>query len=229
LAEGQRFCSICGQRTDTARLTVRDIANDFTHAVFHVDHSVASLFRALLSRPGQVARGYVLGSRKRYFGPFAFLLLVIGITTLVISSLGFQVVSSSNPNDGSVIFLQRHPNLIQLMQVPLLGLVCQLFFIEQRLNFAEHVVLAAYTMAMRAAFFAGVAMPVWFFVRPSSSSMPLTYAYWAIWVAYYGYAASGFYSGSKALAWVKGSAAAAAAQVLSVYLISWTVNLLARP
>lgn len=56
-AAGQRFCGTCGQPTKvTAQLTTRDIGHDLAHAITHADHSVFALIRALVTRPGHVAR-----------------------------------------------------------------------------------------------------------------------------------------------------------------------------
>jgi hypothetical protein len=59
---------------------MREISLDFLHALAHMDHSVFSLVRVLFIRPGYVAREYVDGKRKRYFGPFAFLVIVVGLS-----------------------------------------------------------------------------------------------------------------------------------------------------
>ena len=67
LASAQRYCGACGQRTGRARLTMRDIGHDFLHALTHVDQSILALVKALLLRPGHVAREYVEGKRKKYF------------------------------------------------------------------------------------------------------------------------------------------------------------------
>src|ERR1700723_3779150 len=77
LTFGHSYCSVCGQKMISQRLTLHEIARDLIHVVFHVDRSAISLVRMLLERPGTVALDYVEGRRKRYFGPFGFLFIVV--------------------------------------------------------------------------------------------------------------------------------------------------------
>src|SRR5262245_34808690 len=112
LAPGQKFCGACGQRTDIEpRLTMREIAEDIIHALTHADHSIFALVRGLVTRPGHVAREYIAGQRKRHFGPWAFLLITVGLASAVILMTGvqwFRPFSHSSAAD----FLQRHINLV---------------------------------------------------------------------------------------------------------------------
>ena len=85
LSENQNYCGQCGQKTRPLRLNLRDIATDLLHALLHVDRSVVSLIRQLAVRPGVVAREYVEGKRKRYFGPFAFLVIMVGLASALVA------------------------------------------------------------------------------------------------------------------------------------------------
>ena len=88
---------------------MHEISRDMWQAIVSVDRSAVSLIAALLVRPGVVARDYVEGRRKRYFGPFAFLLITVGLASAIIALSGFKAFMSNNPN-GVVDFLQRHVN-----------------------------------------------------------------------------------------------------------------------
>ena len=48
LLNGQIFCSQCGQKTSTHRLTLGGIGHDLVHALFHVDQSIFALLKGLL-------------------------------------------------------------------------------------------------------------------------------------------------------------------------------------
>ena len=145
-----RFCAHCGQRTDTKRLKLRDIWRELMHAFTNVERSPLALARALLTRPGSVARDYVEGRRRRHYGPFATLTLVVGITTLAVNALGYQVLVHDRFDAGAIDLLNRHFNLLLLVQLPLLGAICALLFRSARLTLAEHMVLVAYTLSVRA-------------------------------------------------------------------------------
>jgi Protein of unknown function (DUF3667) len=90
---------------------VHEIGAEFVQALAHVDRNALSLIWQLPARPGVVARDYVASKRKRYFGPFAFLVVTVAFTSAVIAISGFQAVTSDAPNDFAS-FLQQHINLL---------------------------------------------------------------------------------------------------------------------
>jgi len=109
---------------------------------------------ALVTRPGRVAREYIEGHRRRHYGPFATLAVVVGVTALVIDASGYAVLSQDGLPPGPTDLLQRHFNLLQLAQFPLIGGACALLFSGARRTWAEHMVLAAYALSVRAALLA---------------------------------------------------------------------------
>jgi hypothetical protein len=88
-----RFCAHCGQRTDTARLRLGDVVRDLMHSFVNVERGPVVFAWALVTRPGSVAREYVEGKRRRHYGPFATLAVVVGVTALAINLTGFQVLA----------------------------------------------------------------------------------------------------------------------------------------
>jgi Protein of unknown function (DUF3667) len=220
LARGQHYCARCGQRADVGRLTVHQIAHDFVHALTHVDRSVLALLRDLALRPGHVARSYAAGARRRYFGPFAFLLIAVGVCSLAIVVTGFTQVQSSAPHNRVALFFSAHPNLLFLLQVPLLALACRAIFFRSGCNYAEYLVLAAYTTGMRTVFVTLVVVPVWLLSGRSSAAAPLLFLYWGLWCIYFGWAAAQFHRTSGLRAALGGAVAAAAAQAATALLVS---------
>jgi hypothetical protein len=194
LPVGQRFCGQCGQRVGRERLVMRDIAHDLLHAMFHVDHSIVSLLRALLTRPGVVAREYVRGRRKKYFGPFAFLMISVALASFVVVISGVQWIIS-DASSGPVQFLQLHVNLVVLAQAPLLAGLCALLFRDSRRNYAEHLVLAAYTSGFKILCLALVAVPAVSIVGVQSAEPWYTPIYLGLWLVYFSVAAVQFYRG----------------------------------
>jgi hypothetical protein len=216
--DGQRFCGSCGQRTDISRkLTLRDIGHDLAHAITHADHSIFSLVRALATRPGIVAREYTEGKRKRHFGPFAFLLITVGLASAIILVTGVEWFSRYEHGDAANL-LQRHVNLVILFQVPLLALFCWALFRRERRNFAEHLVLAAYTSGFHALFMGVVETPTFALMQARSPDALLAAAYLVLWLLYFALAASQFYSGNRAVTAIKGGLAVIFSQVWSAAL-----------
>lgn len=219
LAPAQKFCGRCGQRTDlAARLTMREISRDIVHALTHADHSIFALVRGLITRPGYVAREYVAGRRKRHFGPWAFLLITVGLASAVILLTGvewFRPFSHSHAAD----VLQRHINLVMLVQMPLLAAFCALLFRRERLNYAEHLVLSAYTFGLRQLYLALIETPVLALLATNVADPRLAIGYYGIWFAYFAFAASQFYQGNRWWSACKAVFATALTQLATIYLI----------
>jgi Protein of unknown function (DUF3667) len=207
LASDQKYCGRCGQKSDAGRLTIEQLGHDLLHALTHVDRSVLSLLWPLIVRPGTVARDYVDGKRKRYFGPLSWLIVIVGLVSAEVALSGFQVVISNNPNPLADL-LQRHANVVFLIQVPVLALFCRLLFWRDRFNTAEFLVLAAYTASMRTIFYGVVLVPLSSVFHPGQTAEHYwLYATLLAWIAYFGFAASQFVNGRRALAAFKGVAA----------------------
>jgi Protein of unknown function (DUF3667) len=173
---GQNYCPNCGQKAPTPRLTLHEISAEFVHALAHVDRSALSLIWQLLIRPGVVARDFVAGKRKRYFGPFAFLVVTVAFTSAVIAISGFQAVTADAPN-GFATFLQQHINLLFFFDVPLLAAACRLMGIREPFNYAEYLVLTSYSGGLHSLFYALVVIPVWYVLR--SDTVLLTRLFYA--------------------------------------------------
>jgi len=202
-----RFCPQCSQRSDTARLSFADMARDLLHAFVNVERGPLVFAWALLTRPGGIAREYVEGRRRRYYGPFATLFVVVGLTALVLNASGFQALTHE-VSTAPAALLQRHFNLVLLAQLPLLGMACALLFRHPRLTLPEHMVLVAYTLGMRAVALT-VIMPIALLNSNAAPTLAQTSAFWAAWYGYFGWAASQFYPGARWSSWLRGMLVAA--------------------
>jgi hypothetical protein len=208
LVAGGRYCAGCGQKAETPRLSLHDIGHDAVHALFHVDRSVLSLIRALAVRPGRVALDYVTGRRKQYYGPFAFLIVIVALASAAIAWTEFPAVTSGGPSPVAQ-FLQHHVNLLFFVQVPIMAAALRVLTPRGPFNYAEYLVLAAYTGAMRTLFFTVVNVGGWYLLRPSEHvARDLYLALLTVGPLYLGYACSQFLPGGRWLGAVKGVAAA---------------------
>jgi hypothetical protein len=225
---GKNFCGNCGQRANVApRLTMRDIGHDLVHAITHADHSVFALIRALLTRPGYVARDYIEGRRKRHFGPFAFLVITVGLASAVILISGVEWFSPFKHGQAGDS-LQRHINLVILVQAPLLAVFCAMLFRRERRNFAEHLVLVAYASGFRALFLALIETPLLALTGADTANPWLATGYFGVWFAYFAFAASQFYQGSRMWSAIKAIAAATLSQAVTVALVMAFLYLLTQ-
>jgi hypothetical protein len=220
LDDGRKFCGACGQRTDISpRLKMRDIGHDLAHAITHADHSIFALVRALATRPGRVAREYTEGKRKRHFGPFAFLIISVGLASALIFLTGVKWFAPYGHGQAGEL-LQRHVNLVMLLQIPMLALVCAALFFGERRSFAEHLVLAAYTSGFHTLFLAIVETPLFALTSRESANPWLATVFFLAWVVYFAVAGSQFYRrGSRLWIAVRAGIAGLVSQVLTVALL----------
>src|SRR5262245_50863921 len=119
--EGARFCPRCSQRTDTTRLSFTDMTRDLLHAFVNIERGAVVFAVALLTRPGGIERDYVQGRRRRYYGPFATLAVLVGVAALALRLSGLNVLSQEVSSDSVATVLQQHFDLVLLVQLPLLG------------------------------------------------------------------------------------------------------------
>ncbi len=153
-------------------------------------------------RPGAVALDYVQGKRKRYFGPFSFLVIVVAGASAVIALTGFRAVYSNTANVVADFF-QTHMNLLMFADFPLLAAFSRLLDTRGCFNFAEHLVLAAYTSSMRILVSTLIVIPYWFIFHPSQPFVVALVSQ-AIWALYFGFAESQFLPGARVSSWGKG-------------------------
>jgi hypothetical protein len=220
---GHRYCGICGQQYGLRRLTLHDIAHDMLHALVHVDRSALFLLRMLLLQPGVVARNYVQGKRKRYFGPFSFLVVVVAVASAAIALSGFHPVYSNRPN-AVADFLQSHINLLVFADLPLLAAFSRLLDLRGCFNLAEHLVLAAYTSGIRVIFATLILIPLWYAFHADNVAA-VALASLAVWALYFGFATSQFLPGGGVLSWVKGISAAVLAAISLQVLVTLVASM----
>jgi len=218
LAATQAYCSVCGQKADTHRLSLHDISHAVLHVFTHADHSVFALVRDLAWKPGRVAREYVDGKRRKYFNPFTFALVVIGVGALVLAATEFVNFNSGVNANPVGAFLQKHINLVILIQLPLLSLFGMLLFRRDRLHFSEHLVLASYASGFRSIFFIAVVASLWMLTHWNQRVTAGIYL--LLWFTYYGVASAQFYTGNRWWLWFKGFLVALLAQLM-IYVFIW--------
>jgi len=119
--------------------------------------------KELLRQPGRVITDYIGGATVRYINPFRFLLLAVGISTLVNLSLGIYDLQAAEVNDdlnammgmeGNEELIERqqrlqremrkYVNLVPLIIVPFISMMSVIFFKRRQYNYAEQLVVNAF-------------------------------------------------------------------------------------
>ena len=162
LTADDNFCPNCGQKTNTHRLTLGHIFHEFFHSFTHADKGFLALLGELAVRPGKVAREYVAGKRKKYFNPFTFFVLILGIFVLannvfhphgvppqpnpnVIRQIPTEegrqrYLTMMNRSANATKFTQKNGNILAMIALPLFTLITWTFYGRRGYNFAEILV-----------------------------------------------------------------------------------------
>lgn len=155
----QKFCSKCGQKTDTKRLTFKTLVQDFFQSLFNVEKGILHLLHGLSFKPGIVALNYINGKRKQYFSPFGFLAISIAISIIIRNWLNpYETLPTANVHDLSKIpteqlrhlahianeraaavemFMNDNMNIITVLITPYAAFFLWLFFRRRNRNFSE--------------------------------------------------------------------------------------------
>jgi Protein of unknown function (DUF3667) len=213
------FCPACSQRADTARLSLRDMLRELMHAFVNVERGPLAMLRSLATRPGHMARDYVEGRRRRYYGPFATLATLVGAAALSIGLSGYRMLAQDGYDAGVTDLLQRHFNLLLLLQLPVLGLICAALFRSARLSLPEHLVLVAYALSFRTiVLIASVPFVMTAHTDATPTPTEVT-AFWIAWYLYFAWAASQFYAGRAGVNAIKGLVVATLGHAALVALV----------
>ena len=142
-----QHCPHCGQKASPQRLTMNSIFHDFLHALTHADKGIFLLFKNLTTQPGKIAREYVDGKRKKYFNPFGFLVLMVGVTFFLIlkfETFFFRHEDFRHGNKETIYFSLKYFNILIFLMGPVNALISWLLFRRYKFFYAEYLVLWAY-------------------------------------------------------------------------------------
>lgn len=96
LLQNENFCSYCGQKNTTDRLSFNNFMNSLFSGFFAYDSRFWRTFIPLLIKPGKVAKEYISGKREKYVNPFQ-LYLHVSIIFFLILGISNQIDSAKNP------------------------------------------------------------------------------------------------------------------------------------
>lgn len=82
------FCPQCGQ-APAHRLSTAHVGHEVLHVFTHADKGIFAFLPQVLLRPGRLVADFLAGRRKRHFSPFQFLLLAVGLVTVVAQKTGY--------------------------------------------------------------------------------------------------------------------------------------------
>ncbi|MBK7428262.1 MAG: DUF3667 domain-containing protein [Saprospiraceae bacterium] len=148
-----KFCSGCGQKSDTQRISFkRFISHDILHGTFHFEKGMLFTAKQALIRPGRAALDYIGGKRVRFYNIFYFILLLIGLL-LILTHYNNELALQYKPerslipqmdDAGKKIyeFLTTYNKLLIFTFAPVMALNSFLIFRRKKFNYSEHFILS---------------------------------------------------------------------------------------
>lgn len=159
------YCSDCGQKVITERITIRYLFTELFNIITNVDRGFLYTIKMLLVAPGEMIRNYLNGQTLRYYHPLRYLIFTIAISVALMLSLGvfdrqqsdIQSMMGTQQSEEVAATQQKmneevkkYLNFLPLIMIPFLALFSYLFFRKQPWNYAENLVLHAYTQGQMA-------------------------------------------------------------------------------
>ncbi|OIQ16209.1 MAG: hypothetical protein BM557_10075 [Flavobacterium sp. MedPE-SWcel] len=151
---GGKYCSGCGQKSDTHRLTLKHfLTHELLHGVWHLEKGIILTVKAALMRPGYAALDYIAGKRVKYYNVFYLMLLVLAAIIFTINhssgTESFDKELIEDPDEIAEKFITAikyyiKPLLFTL--VPLLAINSFILYRKLKLNFLEHIIVSGFTV-----------------------------------------------------------------------------------
>lgn len=137
-----KYCAQCGQKSSVSRFTIPELIHELSHSLTHLETNVLGLTAAMISRPGQTARNYLEGQRKKYFNPFLYFLIMLGLQSLTFS-LVHHIPPHAPPQQleahNMQLFIFRYLKIFFVFLLPMSAWLMYLFY--RRHNYAEYCVI----------------------------------------------------------------------------------------
>ncbi|MES2828257.1 MAG: DUF3667 domain-containing protein [Bacteroidota bacterium] len=169
-----KFCSTCGQSThNPIRITLGHIFHEVVHVVTHTDKGFFFLIKELVVQPGKTIKEFLSGKRKKYFSPFSFFFIIIGLyvlsnsifkpfnATVLVENSTEQVKYPANlktekqkekyerimaRRDRAMTFMNTRTNLVLCVSTPFIAFIMFLMF-KRKMFYAEHLVVMMFVNA----------------------------------------------------------------------------------
>ncbi|RZK10674.1 MAG: DUF3667 domain-containing protein [Flavobacterium sp.] len=145
----RNYCSNCGQKTDTHRITLKHfLFHDIVHGVWHMDKGILFTLKQAILRPGKAAMEYIEGKRVRYYNVFYLILLMIGLGIFIESiydsaTLKFVSFATPDPVEDTRAYdvLGKYVKFFILLAIPAYALNSYILFNKKKLLYSEHLII----------------------------------------------------------------------------------------
>ncbi len=187
------FCPHCGQSAKVEHIGIHYFLHDIPHSILHIDKGFFYTLGKLFTSPGKTLKEYLEGKRVKHFRPFAFVLLMSTIATLLIKgcdhliNLKFEKEHPGEMIDSTHTFFGHYPSVLIFILIPLLSLITWLCFYKRKYNYWEHFLINTYVAAFLNLFLLIInAARVINYYTTGSTSVSFT-IFMFFFMTYYGY------------------------------------------
>lgn len=192
------YCSNCGQKATTGRITFRYLLEIVIHTFAHIEKGFLYTSKELLIRPGKTMHDYLTGHRKKLESPVGYIVVWVGLEWLtrkvVISLMGYKFLHSvyETPDyERARSFYDQHSSWFVFIIVPFVASIIYLLMGKPRYNLAEMAAITLYgfgTYHIFQLFTSTVLLGVVFQVNIRSWQIGVFYnvigAVWTFWSLY---------------------------------------------
>jgi hypothetical protein len=147
------FCPQCGQSAKEHSINATYFLHDIPHSILHIDKGFAYTLKELFIHPGKMLKEYLAGKRVRHFKPFAFVIILSTICTLLKKGIEYLLTQNNATVKLHTSFFTKYPALLIFLMIPILSLVTWLFFKKRGFNYWEHFLVNTYLAACLNIFF----------------------------------------------------------------------------
>lgn len=147
------YCTTCGQSASTHRFTLKHIfTQDFVRVIFYINKGFFYTLKELFTRPGNSVREYVSGKRVKHLNYFTLLIVVLIVFTILEQITPFHFTDLVEENNEIIksfdLILKKYPKFLYVGIIPFYALFSFLIFKKAQQNYAEHVVLTTFRVAV---------------------------------------------------------------------------------
>lgn len=156
LQQENNYCNHCGAKVINYRLTIRNVAEEFSQVFLNIDNTFLRTFFQMFIHPERVILDYISGVRKRYLNVISYFTIALTLAGLQLFILRkFYPEALAIPdfygNAKNIIdfnWLFDYYSMLMLIYLPIYALIARLTFIKyKKFNYTEHLVIMTYLMA----------------------------------------------------------------------------------
>lgn len=147
-----KFCSECGQKAATHRLTSHQIVHDLQHVFLHLDKGVLKNVQTIW-KP-QMIRDYISGKRVGFYNPVILLFLVAGVMVYIEHTFHLDIQVDNAPANNEKMhlfgftlatFYVKYSKFFEVAIVLPLSWMCYLLFKKETgYNWVENLYIQAF-------------------------------------------------------------------------------------